>query len=238
MTFPTTSIAATSAPKTVYFIRHAESEENRRLASMKTVFADIGSFAIPKASDFTEGLRWFDHGNADSDVSERGKEQITEMAAILGKADFLNACGIEMVVHSPLVRAKETCKGILECAAPDVVVDPVKRVVELDLMIEKTLTEWSIAHKAYQNRLKDLEKWLSEQSETKIVLVGHSQFFKSLLGLDFKFGNCDVWKSDFDYSLVSGAPAHQPASPWSKLEKLYACEQVSSRDGEESSSKT
>merc|ERR1739845_41405 len=39
---------------------------------------------------------------------------------------------------------------------------------------------------------------LGEQPENIIVVVGHSQYFKSMLGLDFKFGNCDIWELKFD----------------------------------------
>ena len=35
---------------------------------------------------------------------------------------------------------------------------------------------------------------MEEQPEERVVVVGHSQWFKRCLGMTFKFDNCDVWK--------------------------------------------
>ena len=211
--------------KTIFFIRHAESEENRRLGSLKSCLKDFRSFSLPKAEKVAHGMQWFNLESENSHVSDVGKKQIEEMAGILKKANFLD--DKVLVVHSPLIRAKHTCEGVLGCLAPDKMSGPIKRVVELDILKEKTVFEWTVAHVAFLERLRDFEHWLVEQPENNIVVVGHSQHFRILLGLDFKFGNCDVWQAEFDANLERVAIG----SKWSKIKKLYVCHDSPHADG-------
>jgi len=81
--------------------------------------------------------------------------------------------------------------------------DTVDRVVELPCLAERTPLEWlPVNHDKFMQRIVDFESWLSEQPEDKVAIVGHSQYFKSMLGLHFKFGNCDVWEIKYTPSLV------------------------------------
>jgi broad specificity phosphatase PhoE len=220
----TSSTTTQQQPKTIYLIRHAQSEENRRLASAKTAIKDLFKFSLPKSSDIYAGMELINiPAQIDSNVSPVGKSQINEMADALKSAKFLETEQVEMVVHSPLLRAKETSMGMLGCAAPDSLVAPVQRVLELDLLLEKTPAEWTIRYSSFVQRLSDFETWLEQQSESKIVLVGHSQFFKALLHLDFKFGNCDVWKVEFGGQQVEQNADDATAPKWSNLQKLFNC---------------
>ncbi len=127
--------------------------------------------------------------------------------------------GIELVAHSPLKRARQTSHGMLQCAAPVVSDDintknnknnhdpsapglkhpSVSRVIELELLEERTPMEWLPTHfGSYSKRIKQFELWLSEQPETVVAIVGHSQYFRSMLGLKSKFHNVDVWSLEFD----------------------------------------
>lgn len=77
--------------------------------------------------------------------------------------------------------------------------EDVSRVVELPFLKERTPTEWlPIKHDAYVSRIVQFEKWLGEQPEDVVAVVGHSQYFKNMLGMKTKFGNCDVWSVDFE----------------------------------------
>ena len=212
-----------ATPKTVYMIRHAESEENRRVSSLKSAAKAIFTrFSWPRSQDVSaafELLRVSDQ--IDSNVSEFGKEQIAHMAQRLTAANFVAASQIELVAHSPLIRARETCRGMLGCMAnPDAVtVESVKAVHELDFLKEKTPAEWLPTHSAgFYKRLATLEDWIAQQPETVIALVGHSQFFKALLKLDYKFGNCDVVQVEFQPS-ATGA-----TSKWSNLKDVHICQ--------------
>lgn len=232
----TTTVSAT---KTIYLIRHAESEENRRLASLGRCFKKLGKFSLPSSTDIyasTELLNVM--AQIDSEVSPVGVKQIADMGAKLKEADFLKATGIQLVAHSPLLRAQETSEGVLGCRAKGAKADSVDRVVELELLIEKTPQEWTPMYfSTFKQRIASFEDWLGEQPETAIAIVGHSQYFKAMLGLDFKFGNCDVWEVKFDLSKRDGTTSIEDEKKsddpsdgwklppqWQHLKQLYECD--------------
>lgn len=211
------------SPKTIYLIRHAESEENRRIAALSRTFQTLGKFALPKSSDVYASAQLLHvPGQVDSNVSEIGAKQIASMKELLGKDDFIVAAGIQLVVHSPLLRARQTSEGMLGCMTAaagsataahsndnneqpsELRAASVQRVFQTDLLLEKTPSEWTpLYYNGFLKRIQDFETWLWEQEEDTIALVGHSQFFKAMLGLNFKFGNCEVWKVTFDPSKVT-----------------------------------
>jgi broad specificity phosphatase PhoE len=125
--------------------------------------------------------------------------------------------GIELVAHSPLKRARQTSHGMLQTVSPslittDVTIDSsaegakhpsISRVVELELLTERTPMEWLPTHyDEYAKRIRDFEKWLSQQEEDVIAIVGHSQYFRSMLGLKSKFKNVDVWSLKLDCGAI------------------------------------
>jgi Fructose-2,6-bisphosphatase len=203
--------------KTVFLIRHAESDENRRLASLSKSVKGLGRFRIPKKEDVIASMELINvPAQIDSDVSPRGKAQIDALGRQIEKDDFVKKMGIQLVAHSPLKRARQTSEGMLGCvtAKPNVSVEEdcsangkkkypcVARVVELPILSERTPMEWlPINHDAFTQRIAQFEQWLGEQPEDVIAIVGHSQYFKSMLGLPKKFKNCDVWSLQFDYSI-------------------------------------
>mmetsp|Transcript_8706 Transcript_8706/g.10146 ORF Transcript_8706/g.10146 Transcript_8706/m.10146 type:complete len:315 (-) Transcript_8706:211-1155(-) len=211
-------IPETTTPvnKTVYLIRHAESDENRRLGSLGRIFQGCTSLTRPNKSDFVASIELLNvQAQIDSDVSEVGRRQINQLGARLEEENFVEEKGVQLVAHSPLKRARQTSEGMLRCVTsrPDVTTDEdstaagakansVSRVVELEILKERTPIEWlPTNYDAFTKRIASFEKWLGEQPEDVIAIVGHSQYFKSMLGLDFKFGNCDVWELQFDGSV-------------------------------------
>jgi broad specificity phosphatase PhoE len=197
-------------------IRHAESEENRRLASLQTVWSDLTKLRLPNSSDVWSSLhlvRIFDQ--VDSHVSDFGKQQIAHMAKVLRESDFVKSHQIQLVAHSPLLRAKETSQGMLGHALENKDNVPPPRVLELDLLIEKTPAEWIPGNLgSLIARLRSLEEWIIQQPEDNIALVGHSQYFKALLKLDYKFPNCSVYSAQFDGE----------TKRWSSITEIHACE--------------
>ena len=199
--------------KTIYFIRHAESQENRRLKSLKAAARDVARFAWPRSIDLqraTELCRISEQ--IDSPVSEFGQQQIKHMANVLREANFI--AKIQVVAHSPLRRAMDTSFGLLGCRAPDAVPEGIEEVIQLDLLQEKTPVEW-IGGGDFPQRLVALHGWLATQSADAIALVGHSQFFKALLQQESLMGNCDVVRAHFDPS--------NKVNPWSNMETVYTC---------------
>jgi hypothetical protein len=210
-----------SSRKTIFLIRHAESEENRRLVCLSRSIKGLASFKLPTKSDMKSSVQLLNiSAQIDSQVSYIGQQQITQVGQKIKQDDFVEKMEIQLVVHSPLIRARQTSEGMLECVAPSQDSNSshhsnrsddqisqgsrhksVSRVVELDVLKEKTPMEWLPANKeTFRKRIEDFEKWLADQPENVIAVVGHSQYFKSMLGLPKKFKNCDVWSLQFDYN--------------------------------------
>jgi len=250
------------AKKKIYLIRHAESEENRRVAALSRTFQNLKRFSLPKASDLSTSTELLNiSAQVDSNVSDIGASQIAHMGEKIRDDKFVESSGIQLVVHSPLLRARQTSEGMLGCmtasSSDDAVEEKraisVSRVVETDLLLEKKPAEWTpMYYDQFRKRISDFETWLGEQPEEVIAIVGHSQYFKAMLKLDDKFGNCEVWKVDFgvpppredatEGASITGATKNSgdenPPSGnafdsvssgcWSNLEKVYGCEVESS----------
>ena len=149
------SAAATTsggAKKTIYLIRHAESEENRRIAALSRTFQRLKKFSLPKTAELSTSTELLNvSAQVDSDVSEIGTKQIAHMGEKLGKENFVKSSGIELVVHSPLLRARQTSLGMLGCmtasqtddAIEEQRAESVSRVAETDLLLEKKPSEWT-----------------------------------------------------------------------------------------------
>jgi len=165
-------ITATSGKKTVYLIRHAESDENRRLHSFGKILQGCASLTPPTRSDVVASMELLNvQAQIDSDVSEIGRRQINQVGIKLENSNFVKEKGIQLVAHSPLIRARQTSEGMLRCVTPRPGVtdstaegakaSSVSRVVELDILKEKTPIEWLPTHNdAYRQRIASFEEWL------------------------------------------------------------------------------
>lgn len=208
-------MARTSSTKIIYFIRHAESVENLKHQSLHRVMADLQRATIPNPEDVKRIVELLDiASHVDTPVSPTGKHQIKDVAMQLRQANFVEDSRIALVVHSPLQRAQETAEGLLECRAKQCQAPTVQRVVQLDVLRERTPDEcWIPWRKAeYNARRQAFLEWLIAQPESVVAVVGHSEYFRSLLHLPFKFGHCDVWRAEL-----------RPHSrkKWFGLERLY-----------------
>jgi len=228
--------------KTVYLVRHAESNENRRQTSLRNSFDKLRKLTLPTKEDVTASVELLDvNAQLDSDVSEEGQRQIENVAKQLEAANFVELSKIQLVAHSPLKRARKTAEGMLGCVSPRLpcaspisptrralhpiieraiaenvsfakefakenndyeyshdgcIAPTVSRVTELACLAERTPME-RLNPETFFRRIYEFQKWLAEQPEERIAVVGHSLFFKNMLGLDFKFENCDVWELRF-----------------------------------------
>ena len=217
--------------KTIFLIRHAESEENRRMQSLGKVVKSLSSLSLPSSNDVYESMRLFHiPSQVDSDVSEVGKQQIRHMGEVLAKEEFLQTKQVQAVMHSPLKRARETCKGVLQCLAGDNLQEElrhtsVNRVLEVPMLAERTPVEWIPGnYEKFDKRIRDWEAYVLEQPEERIAVVGHSQFFKSMLNLDVKFDNCHVWQVQLRNVQGEKDPNFPSLPPqWFGLQQLYKC---------------
>ena len=222
-----TKESSMSKPKTVYFIRHAESEENRRLASLKTCVQSLQGFQLPTTAHIQSSLELLNvSAQIDSDVSDIGIQQIQDLARQVKETNFLQQHNIELVVHSPLIRATQTCfQGLLLDHSTNESNSKGFRILEVDLLMEKTPREW-VDSGNFRQRMINFQQWLTEQPESTICIVGHSQYFKAMLQLDFKFDNCDIWKATFHsdkFVTDNGNSKTKETKVWSDLERVLEC---------------
>lgn len=136
--------------------------------------------------------------------------QINQVGDQLRADDFLMNKKVALVAHSPLLRARQTSEGMLGCVTGNSTSEqklspPVQRVEELTCLLEKTPSEWIPGNfGGFAKRIVEFEQWVCDQPEDSIAIVGHSQFFKAMLEMSYKFDNCDVWEITLDCTKVPG----------------------------------
>lgn len=207
--------------KTVYLIRHAETEENVRMKGFHDIGKALEKGKLPSSSQLKLGSQFVGmtlSGNHNSKLSARGKQQVLQLQSILQDDDHHLHKSLDMIVHSPLQRAKETCYGIFKLTAtatttavvtPDDADDndsstrtqrnspPVVEVASL-----QEVTQWELktqGKRPVRKRIKAFHEWLDglDDDISTIAVVGHSEYFMIMLGMEEKFKNCDVWKATY-----------------------------------------
>ena len=177
--------------KTLILVRHAQSVENVKVIDLCDGIARIKNFQLPTCKQITSTFSLLSL-TRDSLVSDLGKRQISEMHIILRDEMFWSR-KVDLVVCSPLTRAKDTCDGILP------VDKNALKVQILDDLEEATIYE-HVFSKSLFERIERFKHWLSQTDEETIVIVGHSQYFKKMLGLKTLMRNCDVWQCEYSSS--------------------------------------
>ena len=101
-----------SNKKTLILIRHAQSEENVKVIDLIEGLQQLRHFRSPgwKCLRSTCSLLQL---TIDSLLSPLGEQQIADMHRILEENDFWQQLKPDLIVCSPLIRAAETCEGVL-----------------------------------------------------------------------------------------------------------------------------
>ena len=176
-------------PKTIVLIRHAQSTENVKVIRACECLTRLGNLLPPTCDQFTSTLSLLSL-TIDSAVSVVGKSQIADMHAILEREKFWSQHNFDLVLCSPLTRARETCAGMLPGLGDD------KNVMILDDLEEATPFEHVFSATLIE-RIERFKVWLGGRKEQNIAIFGHSQYFKKMLGLSTLMRNCDVWQCSF-----------------------------------------
>jgi len=204
----------TRQKKIIYLIRHAESEENVKMHGLQEVGTSLLERRMPTSENMTKSMRFIYSGATgvtNSDLSPQGKKQIKELSQLLESDSQKNMRSVindvDLIGHSPLIRAKDTCYGAFGLDKNDWH----ENVVELVCLEETTVWETLVQGRknTVHKRIEELEAWIESQSEATIALVGHSEYFMIMLGISRaeKFWNCDVWQVQY-----------QSGGRWSDLE--------------------
>lgn len=200
--------------KTVYFIRHGESEYNA-FKSRKSTWFTCRCWCCCDPQFF------------DPRLSAKGAQQVEELKAEVDRKSLHTS--VELVYVSPLTRAIETCCGtfIAPSRPPIIVTELISEVMDttgdigrhpaelskefVDLSFEKLPEAWWFhdpergpltAIKEPASYLKQRQdRFLAElasRPEQTIAVVGHSAFIKSITSSSSKLPNCGVMKATFN----------------------------------------
>jgi len=170
-----------------------ESVENIRVRAARSTWARMKSFKLPLASEVWNMCKLIGL-DEDSDLSPTGNDMVERMCADLKlshNSGPFHPNPPELAVYSPLKRAKKTFEIGLLPLLPKISVEC------SNLLVERRVSEHVYAQQRFRNRVSAFERWIDAREEKSIIIVGHSQFFKHLLGSACplsKFSNCDIWE--------------------------------------------
>ena len=124
-----------------------------------------------------------------SDLSARGEAMVRRLNVVLREQDFLARNAVQLIVHSPLVRAQKTCIGIFgENNSSNV------PILQYDDLYEKSVNE-TLGLADMTSRIAEVTAWLLQRDERCICIVGHSAFFRAMVApADARWSNCGVWQ--------------------------------------------
>lgn len=144
--------------KIVILIRHGETEGNIRCRSLCTSCC-CGIHRV----------------FGDPELTSNGRDQATDVARQLNQADFVRKQGLELVVHSTLRRARDTCGTLFGTSGI--------QTVRLGIFNEWYPTDWLPCPGTegnFEARVRKCKAWLASRPERVIAVVGHGAFFKAL----------------------------------------------------------
>ena len=190
----------------IVLIRHAQSLENVALHETMSGLNRLTRLELPLQSECSNAADLLFRHNKDSDISPQGLLQINDMSNILKEERFWENFEPSLIYCSPLTRAVKTCSGLLPTLSTITTVtnpsiDPIKlHVTYSEHLREYTPVENILSFTAHK-RIKDFEHELFTQSTShqRVVVVGHSQYFKKMLRLPQMMRNCDVVETEANF---------------------------------------
>ena len=171
----------TKAKKTLYFVRHAESEQN-------VATRDLHAGRQGAARRIID-LGW------DAPLSETGRIQLEHAKTSAEFKAWKDDAKVELIAHSPYVRAVGTARACFEG----------REISELECLHERTLSEYFIPW-LLDRRIGALRDWLDARPEQRIALVGHGQFFKRCLGAPEVLRNVGVVEVAYENRVFTAKP--------------------------------
>lgn len=195
--------------KTVILCRHAESKENVKVRAFKEGMESLKSWSLPSSSQVRQSASLLKI-NTDHEVSERGRQQIQTVAREIANDEFIKNFDPQIVCHSPLIRARDTCRGLFS--------EFKEEFLELPCLTEMTPAEIFLFKNRVKIRIEQFEKWLDSRNEERIVVVGHSRYFKVMLNAEEVIDNCSILKCSYIPKTLEDATKNR----WEEVELLYS----------------
>lgn len=190
---PTATPLPTPTPtpesKVIFLIRHAESQNNVAKRDTANVFRrwQRGHWSWPNATEWSSMTSLLAIP-MDTDLSPDGIQQAQALQQHLQQLRFVETEGIQLIVHSHLIRARRTCHTVFAAHLPPSLSLSLSHdaptttipIVQHDAIYEKSITE-HMGTADLAQRTQAFVEWLRQRPETRLVVVGHSAFFRELL---------------------------------------------------------
>ena len=206
--------------KNLVLIRHAQSTENVKVIRFFEGLTRLRNYQLPTCEQVMGTFSLLSL-TIDSAVSQQGKRQILDMHMILRDDKFWDRQKFDLIVCSPLIRARETCRGILPIPSD-------KNAIEFMILddLEEATPYEHVFGSSLLMRIKRFTMWLDSREEKNILIVGHSQYFKKMLSSKALMRNCDVWQCDFtsDVGVSTDSPTPITAFQWLNINLLHRTE--------------
>ena len=167
--------------KTIYLIRHGESEVNK---NKNKVIENKGHHEMFTLYFWKSAFKYLT-SSMDSKLTEKGRQQAIKQGENLKSLNFIEKKNIECIIHSPLKRTRDTCK-LMFGEWTNIFFEEEK------LLTEKYLSEYFYAD--IEERAEILKGIIMSRKEKSMILVGHSRIFQALIGQQVKIPNCSVWQ--------------------------------------------
>lgn len=148
-------------------MRHAESVENDKLGALQKAAAAVRGFRLPAWADIGKGASLLAHSDVtNTPLSDLGRAQVEHIRDKLREHAFFETNKIDLVLHSPLDRARDTCRGLLEAFHTSE-----KPPVEVwECLREKYVFEWIPGNGGgLDKRIKAFESYIQSRPEQNIV---------------------------------------------------------------------
>lgn len=174
--------------KIVFLIRHAESRSNSSATDMKGAMGAVKSFKLPSGGQLKNGMALLKL-KSNSELSQKGVQQVADVAQQMNMDNFLEKSGIERIYSSTMIRAMDTCDGLLGDSAERLSIN----IYRFHMICEQSHSE-KLAMATFEQRVADVRRWLSLRKEKRICLVAHGTFLRYLVNPDVHFNNCTVYR--------------------------------------------
>jgi broad specificity phosphatase PhoE len=181
------------SPLRLLLIRHAQSINNVDKAVVKHSWAELRTGVWPTS------LPWRSFGALltvpmDTDLSPDGLVMVTTQRQVLSSANFLAEQKVDVILHSHLLRAQRTAEGLFSGNERNLTLQCHQGLYEKDVL--ETFGVSSIAERveAFKRSLLFPEEkgGILPGGTQTVVVVGHSAFFRQLMGRTEGMKNCEV----------------------------------------------
>eukprot|EP00927_Polykrikos_kofoidii_P074819 TRINITY_DN70858_c0_g1_i1.p1 TRINITY_DN70858_c0_g1~~TRINITY_DN70858_c0_g1_i1.p1 ORF type:complete len:249 (-),score=33.75 TRINITY_DN70858_c0_g1_i1:171-893(-) len=172
------SVSVADGTKVVYLIRHGESQANKRFQA-NAECCGLAAGRVPKMVDCIEGLRFWTCCKGDTPLTHRGRAQAKEVAARMSVDEFLVRGGVQLILHSGLQRARDTCRELF--GACDVATEEDCKLNEISCK-DFGFCPRNYGFQSFKRRVDSFRQALASRPEKVIVLVGHGMHFARLQG--------------------------------------------------------